>query len=169
MARRGYRLRAGTHLAWLDGPFGFTGEYIHTSEQRRWLAPDGGDAPDLDTDGGYVNLTYFLTGETKPFNARVRPTRPLWSPTNGIGWGAFEAALRYEGFRLSHDADSPTSSEVENRYQAFVAGLNWYPNEVMRFSLNYVYGYFDEAGNGDSPNPNKHSNNAVLSRVQLEF
>ena len=39
----------------------------------------------------------------------------------------------------------------------------------MRFSLNYVYGYFDEAGTGQSPNPSKHSNNAVLTRVQLEF
>ena len=77
------------------------------------------------------------------------------------------AALR--GLRLSHDPDSATASEVENRHQAFVAGLNWHPNEVMRFSLNYVYGYFDESGAGLSPNPSKHSNNAVLTRVQLEF
>ncbi len=118
---------------------------------------------------GYVNVTYLLTGETTPFNARVRPHRPLWSPASGIGWGTFEGALRYEGFRLRHDPDSPTASAVENRYQAFVAGLNWYPNEVMRFSLNYVYGYFDEAGPGSSPNPSKHSNNAVLSRLQVEF
>jgi phosphate-selective porin OprO/OprP len=167
--RRGHRLRAGTHLAWLDGPLGVVGEYIHTSEERRGMRADGHDAPDLDTDGGYVNLTYLLTGETKPFNSRVRPKRPLWNTDNGLGWGAWEAALRYEGFKLAHDADSATTSEVENRYQAFVAGLNWYPNEVMRFSLNYVYGNFDEAGTGFSPNASKHSNNAVLTRIQLEF
>src|SRR5262245_4243514 len=60
IARRGYRLRAGTHLAWLDGPLGFVGEYIHTSEERRDLDPNGNDAPDLETDGGYVNLTYLI-------------------------------------------------------------------------------------------------------------
>jgi phosphate-selective porin OprO/OprP len=169
VARRGYRLRAGTHLAWLDGPFGVVGEYIHTSEERRGLRVGGGDAPDLDTDGGYVNVTWLVTGETKPFNWRVRPLRPVWSPTDGLGWGAWEPALRYEAFNLHHGADGPELNEVKNRYDAFVAGLNWYPNEVMRFSLNYVYGYFDEAGSGFSPNPKKHSNNAVLTRVQLEF
>jgi phosphate-selective porin OprO and OprP len=169
VARRGYRLRAGTHLAYINGPLGFVGEYIHTSEERRGLDANDHDAPDLDTDGGYVNLTYLLTGETKPLNSRVRPTQPLWSSAGGLGWGAWEAALRYERFHLAHDADSATTSEVENRYQAFVAGLNWYPNEVMRLSLNYVYGNFDERGIGRSPNPNTHSNNAVLTRVQLEF
>lgn len=169
VARRGYRLRAGGHLAWLDGPFGAVGEYIHTSEERRGLAVGGGDAPDLVTDGGYMNLTWLVTGETKPFNSRVRPLRPLWNTTDGFGWGAWEPAVRYEAFNLSHDPDGPAASEVENRYQAFVAGLNWYPNEIMRFSLNYVYGYFDEAGTGFSPNNKKHSNNAVLTRVQMEF
>jgi len=32
-----------------------------------------------------------------------------------------------------------------------------------------VYGLYDEAGSGTSPNPGKHSNNAVLTRVQMEF
>ena len=57
---------------------------------------------------------------------------------------------------MSHDPYSATANEVKNRYDAFVAGLNWYPNEVMRFSLNDVYGSFDEAGSGFSPNPKKH-------------
>lgn len=157
VARRGYRLRAGTHLAWLDGPFGVVGEYIHTSEERRGIGAGGDDAPDLDTDGGYINLTWLVTGETKPFNSRVRPLRPVWSATDGLGWGAWEPAIRYEAFSLHHRADGPTASEVENRYDAFVAGLNWYPNESMRLSLNYVYSQFDEAGSGFSPNPKKLS------------
>ncbi len=168
VARRGPRLRAGGHLAWLDGPFSMVGEYIHTEEERRGIATDGSDAPDLDTDGGYVDFTWLVTGETKPFNSRVRPARPIWSDGK-VGWGAFETALRWEAFRLRHGADGPDSDPVENRYDAFVAGLNWYPNEVLRFSLNYVYGLYGDAGGGESPNPEKHSNNAVLSRVQLEF
>ena len=168
VARRGPRLRAGGHLAWLDGPFGVVGEYIHTEEERRGIAADGGDAPNLDTDGGYVDVTWLVTGEDKPFNARVRPSRPVWSDGKA-GWGAWEAALRYEAFRLRHGADGPDAAPVENRYDAFVAGVNWYPIEVLRFSLNYVYGFYDDAGGGESPNPDRHSNNVVLSRVQLEF
>jgi hypothetical protein len=41
--------------------------------------------------------------------------------------------------------------------------------DSVKTSLDYVYGYFDESGTGLSPNAEKHSNNAVLSRVQLEF
>jgi phosphate-selective porin len=133
------------------------------------LRAGGGDAPDLDTDGGCVNLTWLVTGEAKPVNARVQPLRPVWSVADGFGWGAWEPALRYAAFDLRHRADGPEANDVKNRYDAFVAGLNWYPNEVMRFSLNYVYGYFGEAGSGFSPNPTKHSTNAALTRLQLEF
>jgi phosphate-selective porin OprO/OprP len=164
--RHGERLRAGGQLFWLTGPWSLSGEYIHTGEARS--DSTGSSLPDLDTDGAYLGGTWLLTGETKPFNARVRPARPFLSLTNP-GWGAWEAALRGEFFKLRHGKDAPQESADENRYDAVVAGVNWYPNEFLRFSLNYLYGHFENAGPGLSPNPAKHSNNAVLGRAQLEF
>jgi phosphate-selective porin OprO/OprP len=166
--RHGDRLRAGAHIAWLDGPYSLSSEYIQTQEARDGLGPEGSDLPDLDTDGAYVGGTWMITGESKPFNARVYPAHPL-RDLSSPGWGAWEAALRYEYFKLRHGPDSPTDVATSNRYDAIAAGVNWYPNEFLRFSLNYLYGNFAQRGTGLSPNPDKHSNNAVLGRAQLEF
>ncbi len=164
--RHGDRLRAGAHAAWLYGPLSLSSEYISTQESRTDL--NGADLPDLDTDGAYVGGTWLLTGETKPFNKRVYPAHSLLG-AKGPGWGAWEAALRYEYFKLRHDPDGPTDHMTNNRYDALVAGVNWYANEFLRFSLNYLYGNFANRGSGLSPNPDQHSNNAVLGRAQLEF
>jgi phosphate-selective porin OprO/OprP len=171
VARHGDRLRWGSHAAWLDGPFSVVSEYIQTEEACDGCGQNGADLPRLYTDGAYVDGTWMITGEPKPYNARIRPKRPLWDPKNP-GPGAWEAALRYEYFklrdraaRLANDTIAPTY----NRYDAIVAGVNWYPNEFLRFSVNYLYGNFAERGPGKSPNPDKHSNNAVLCRAQFEF
>lgn len=172
VTRHGERLRWGLHGAWLDGPFSVSSEYIQTDEARDGLGTEGSDLPGLHTDGAYVGGTWLITGEAKPFNARLRPAQPLWDLTSP-GWGAWEAALRYEYFKLRHGpgigADGEVDAELDSRYDAVVAGLNWYPNEFLRFSINYLYGNFDHQGKGHSPNPDKHSNNAVLGRAQLEF
>jgi phosphate-selective porin OprO/OprP len=168
VTRHGDRVRWGTHAAWLDGPFSVVSEYIQTEEARDALGNKGSDLPSLYTDGAYIDGTWLITGETKPYNARIRPKRPLWDLKNP-GPGAWEAALRYEYYKLRHGvgvgADGKTDAEVDNRYDAFVAGINWYPNEFFRFSVNYLYGHFA----GKSPNPDQHSNNAVLCRAQVEF
>ena len=168
VARHGDRYRGGAHIAWLHGPYSLSSEYIATREERNGLAKDGGNLPALDTEGAYVGGTWLLTSEAKPFNARVRAQHPLISLSD-VGWGAWEAALRYEYYKLSHGPDAADADSVTNRYDAVVAGANWYPNEFTRFSLNYIYGTFDQTGNGGAPNPNKHSNNSVLGRMQLEF
>ena len=166
--RHGDRLRAAAHVAWLEGPYSLSSEYIQTQEARDGLGPNGVDLPDLDSDGAYVGGTWMITGECKPLNSRVHPAHPLWDLTNP-GWGAWEAALRYEYFKLRHGPDAPTDAATNNRYDAIAAGVNWYPNEFLRFSLNYLYGNFAQRGTNLSPNPDKHSNNAVLGRAQLEF
>lgn len=166
--RHGDRLRAATHVAWLEGPYSLSSEYVQTQEARDGLGPNGSDLGDLDSDGAYVGGTWMITGECKPLNSRVHPAHPLWDLANP-GWGAWEAALRYQYFKLRHGPDSPTDTPTSNRYDAVEAGVNWYPNEFLRFSLNYLYGNFARRGANLSPNPDKHSNNAVLGRAQLEF
>lgn len=166
--RRGARLRGNAHVAWLDGPVSITSEYIHASEERDGLGTGGADLSDLETDGAYVGGTWLLTGETKPYNKRVRPLRPLWAG-QAPGWGALELALRYEYFELRHGADSATPALNHNRYDAALAGLNWYPNEFLRLSVNYIYSVYDRKGTNASPDPDEHSNNAVLGRAQIDF
>jgi len=168
IARRGDRLRADAHVAWVDGPLSLSSEYIHTNEQRNGLAADGGDLSDLETDGAYVGGTWLMTGEAKPYTGRLRPLRPLWTGATP-GWGAWELALRYEFFELRHHADSAAPALNRNRYDAGLAGINWHPNEFLRLSLNYVYSVYDHNGTNASPDADEHSSNAVLGRAQVDF
>jgi phosphate-selective porin len=171
VARHGDRLRWASHVAWLDGPFSVVSEYLQTEEACDGLGDNGADLPRLYTDGAYVDGTWLITGERKPYNARIHPKRPLWDLKNP-GLGAWEAALRYEYYKLRDHAarfTNGTIAEADNRYDAIVAGINWYPNEFLRFSVNYIYGNFAHQGANKSPNPDKHSNNLVLCRAQVEF
>jgi phosphate-selective porin OprO and OprP len=161
---KGLRWRAGGDLSWFDGPYSVSAEYIQTEEARDGQGTDGADLPDLDTNGTYVGGTWLLTGETKPRNRRMRPSHPFLD-LDHPGWGAWELAARYEFFTLRHGPDSTMDTSVRNRYDGAIAGVNWYPNEFLRFSLDYLYSHFENL----SPNPDKHSNSAVLSRVQFEF
>jgi phosphate-selective porin OprO/OprP len=165
---RGDRTRAAWHAAWLDGPFSVSSEYITTDQARDGYGVNGADLPALDTDGAYVGGTWLLTGETKPFNARIRPAHPLWAG-DSPGWGAWEAALRYEYFKLRKGAgvfaNGTSDPELDDRFDALVTGVNWYPNDLLRFSLNYMYSTVE----GVAPNTAKHSVNAVLGRAQMEF
>jgi phosphate-selective porin OprO and OprP len=161
---KGLRWRAGGDLMWFKGPYSVSAEYIQTEEARDGQGTDGADLPDVDTNGAYVGGTWLLTGETKPVNRRMHPSRPFLD-LDRPGWGAWELAARYEFFTLRHGPDSTMDTSVRNRYDGAIAGVNWYPNEFLRFSLDYLYSHFENL----SPNPDKHSNSAVLSRVQFEF
>ncbi len=163
--RGGKRLRAGGHAAWFDGPFSATAEFIHTEEQRPRAG--GGRPGRLRTDGAYVGGSWLLTGETKPVNSRLYPAHPFRG-REGSGWGAWEAVARLQFFELAHAPDPASPSPSRNRYDGFALGLNWYPNEFLRVSVDYFYGHFERPEAG-APVLNRHASNAVAGRVQLEF
>lgn len=107
--------------------------------------------------GTYVQGSYFLTGETRDYNAesaafsRTAPKHPF-SISKGT-WGAFEVALRYSHLDLDgEDVRGGIANDV-------TGALNWYPYANMRVVLNYVYSHL--AGVGDA--------NIVQSRVQVDF
>lgn len=96
-------------------------------------------------DGYSAQVSYFLTGESKPYSAhkgvfgKVKPNNPF---QNG-GWGAFELAVRYSRVDL---ADLGQGSYGDN----LTLGINWYPTDAVRFMLNAVdfnaHGAVDESG-----------------------
>jgi phosphate-selective porin OprO/OprP len=109
--------------------------------------------------GWYVQASWVLTGESKPFIKSTsafgspKPFRPL-SVKDG-GWGAWELAARYSTLNLnSHEnsADGVVTgwSGVQKSYTFFntvrggnqriaTVGLNWYPVSTIRLLFNYLY------------------------------
>lgn len=92
--------------------------------------------------GYYVQGSYFLTGENRTYRqdgavtSRPKVKDPL-SISERRGWGAWELALRYSGLDLD---DGLVRG---GREHDITAGLNWYLNQNIRVSTNYVLALID--------------------------
>jgi phosphate-selective porin OprO/OprP len=126
----------GAEAATVRGPF---------SLQAEASVAHAGGAPGKDPTfwGLYGYGSYFLTGETRPYNRQsatfghVEPRDPLWIFTRG-GWGAWEIGGRYSYVDLE-------DGEIEGgRMHGLTAGLNWYWNRYVRWQLNYQWMIIDD-------------------------
>ena len=60
------------------------------------------------------------------------------------GWGAWELAARYSDLDLNYNAGTaglatPTGGIRGGDQRIWSAGINWYPNQVLRFMLDYQH------------------------------
>jgi phosphate-selective porin OprO/OprP len=133
----------GLELAGQYGPFYMQGEYERLKIQRATAAAA---LSDPDFSGYYVEGSYILTGERHRFNPATfafdaPPVDHPFSLDDGT-WGAFELAARYSDIDLNYHAGAlgaaPAADAVRGGEQRIMAGgLNWYPNSLVRFILDY--------------------------------
>jgi len=120
-------MTVGLDASAILGPVMLQGRYVRSS-----LDTGAGDA---DFDGYYVQASYALTGESMTYNAAngsLRRIKPAENFKLGQGIGAWEIAARYDSINLT---DGPINGgEMDN----YVLGLNWYPNDRIRFMANYT-------------------------------
>ena len=115
--------------------FYFQGEYFNYRIERTI----GGDA---DFDGAYVQAAYALTGESRRYSSTngafggINPKRPFLMGTGN--WGAWEVAARYSYASLN---EFDTAAIIRGGIQRNTTlGLNWYPNQNIRFMFNWIHG-----------------------------
>lgn len=124
-----------------------SGEWFRVDVNRRAV---GAIASPFDPrfDGWYLQGAWTITGERHPWSSAnggfngVRPARPF--SRNGGGLGAFEVAARYSVLDLNDRAgaagSAPPLGGVRGGEQKITTlGLNWYPNSVVRFLLDYQW------------------------------
>src|SRR5258706_133320 len=88
-------------------------------------------------------LTYLLTGEPHPYGSttasfrNLRPTNPLGTPG---GWGAWEVTARYSDIDLDYLPfnTAATGGIAGGKQDVWTVGLNWYPNSIIKFQLDYT-------------------------------
>jgi phosphate-selective porin OprO/OprP len=101
---------------------------------------------DPDFNGYYVEGSYNLTGDRRRFNANTwafdapNVSHPF-SLADGT-WGGFEIAGRYSDIDLNYHAGAPGTAPAADAIRGgeqkiWAAGLNWFPNSVVRFMLDY--------------------------------
>lgn len=123
----------GVELAGTRGPLNWAGE-------AHWLRASRPGFADPVFFGGYAEVGYFLTGETRAYkNGIFGSTKPL-RPVGSGGLGAWQVTVRYDYLDMN-DKDI-----VGGKQDGVIAALVWTPIEYLRFNLNYAHlGYRDAA------------------------
>ncbi len=122
----------GLEVATSVGPVSIQGEYFMVDVDR-----SGGNR-DVDLDGYYAQIGWFITGETRPYRGykgsfgRIKPTNPF-SLKNGQ-WGAWELVAHYENTDLNDVNAGVTGGELKNT----TLGINWHLSNHVRVMANIV-------------------------------
>ncbi len=152
------------------GPFSMQAEYIT-------VATDGILAnPSNTLDGGYVFMSYFLTGENRGYSrskgafTRVKPFENFFRVRTEdgscqTGKGAWEIAYRFStvdfanGFYWNGTAIVPGGGGNVNNH---TFGVNWYLTPYMRVMANLIH--------SDAFRDNNHgSENIFITRAQIDW
>jgi phosphate-selective porin OprO/OprP len=176
----------GLEMCWVRGPFSIQAEYGWNWLDRAYgVAPTGytlnpAIVPESNYvfNGGYVQLAYTLTGESRAYD-RSRgglsryyfnrgPNTPAWLVRNengnfSWGWGAWELAGRFSYIDLN---DGSGLNRIQGGImEGFTVGLNWYLNSNLRCLFDWVYNHRDDVPVGTIPG----WTSGFGMRAQLEF
>jgi len=110
---------------WDRGPFFLTGDVT-----RAWVDSSASGNPQFW--GGYVAVSYVLTGEHRPYDKNVAYARRIMPRRK---WGAWEIVGRYSHVDV---ADQAIDGGIFDRE---TIGLNWWA--TRRWKLGFDYGYID--------------------------
>lgn len=149
-----------------QGPFGAMAEYMISTVNVRPSA----NAPRIEVQNRAWQLSggFVLTGDDASFNGIV-PRHPF-SFQDGT-WGALELTGRISKLDIDDNAfpllaDPATSASAATSWGV---GMNWYPNKSIRASIDYFHTTFD-LGAAAPTNPIiERDENALLTRLQLNF
>jgi len=140
---------------------------LNAQNVRQWAAESGGNwqnfygqagyfgygidrrqsaLPDLDFNGWYAQASWVITGESRGYSKATgaftapKPDHPF--DFSDGGWGAWELAARYSDLDLNDREGvlghaTPTGGIRGGEQKIWTLGVNWYPNSVIRFALNY--------------------------------
>jgi len=158
----GKQTRANGELTWMLGPAALRAEYDQTNQERRQLGADGTDLPGVVAKGYMAQVTYLLTGETKPEAGAVAPRLELFREGAGrAGLGAWELKLRYANLYIADG--SPKS----NRAETLFFGVNWYMNRFISHMVDFGFERFKDRLR--TPRPGDGNFFVLLSRLQVTF
>ncbi|MDE1146281.1 MAG: porin [Azospirillaceae bacterium] len=158
------------------------GEYVGIDIDRQHQASAGlsGSSltPNLSFSGAYIDASWVITGETRGYQAArggfggIKPAHPFNLETGD--WGAFELVGRVSEIDLNSHVQRFTAAAVtggvEGGIQDVVGlGLNWYPNEHLKFMADYQIVNVDKLSGSTLQNQTGLRYQAVGFRAQVAY
>lgn len=139
----GNQTRVAPHIYYF-GRFSVLAEYMDFSRELAEGATRGRSTQR----GYYVNLSYYLTGESD-FKGNgfqgyttIQPLNPFIPSRGQYGPGAWQLAAQFSELNVGTSdfargfADPAKST---NRLDQVMAGVNWWPNKYTRLTFDYVW------------------------------
>lgn len=147
----------GLEAALINGPFHATGE-VH------WLNADTLTPVRGPTFfGGYAELGYFFTGETRGYRGGRWDRPKVLKPVGQGGFGALQLNLRFDHLDLN---DSGIVGGKQNGYEA---SLLWIPQDHVRFYLNYGRLQYEHAVIAAGGGEREFGVDVFGARAQVDF
>ncbi|VAV94420.1 Phosphate-specific outer membrane porin OprP; Pyrophosphate-specific outer membrane porin OprO [hydrothermal vent metagenome] len=122
----------GLEMATVMGPFSAQAEWAWMKNSL--ATSETATSKDPKYNGGYISLSYFLTGESRSYSGKKGSfgRTKVANPVNEGGSGAFQIAARYDVIDLVHE----TFGEKQN---TLLLGVNWHLNNYSRIMANYSH------------------------------
>jgi phosphate-selective porin len=137
-----------------NGPFSIQAEYDWAYMNDAVVA--GKRVGNMGFTGGYFQVGYFLTGETRQYDKRIgrlnpeyisKPNTPFWLVRGedgrfNYGWGAWELAGRFSRLDLQDPVTRALPGSFPNVgiLDQWEAGVNWHLNNNFRVQFMYLHG-----------------------------
>jgi phosphate-selective porin OprO/OprP len=148
----------GGEIAGAFGPATLQAEYmVQTLDQADDALGNHVDSQDIEA--WYVQGSYFITGESKPYK---KADGVFGSPKPKNDFGAFEVAVRYEEAKNKDSNAKCDATATKCEASLLTAGVNWYANPNVRFMFEYLKGEADYGVAKDKPD-------AFTARAQFSF
>ncbi|KAA0948332.1 MULTISPECIES: OprO/OprP family phosphate-selective porin [unclassified Pseudomonas] len=151
----------GGEFAFATGPLSLQAEYL-----SRKMKADSSAYQDVKSSGFYGQLAYTLTGESRIYKldgAKFDTIKP-----QNKQFGAWEVFYRYDNIKVDDKnvvRNSATREVGDAKANLNTIGVNWYANEAVRVSANYIKVSTDKIVNANGDD----SGDAIVARVQYVF
>lgn len=183
---------AGIELGAIVKSFHFAAEaqksWIRGYRPGRTFGPNNGAggglfyADDPSFAGGYAELGYYLTGESRAYKGGRWDRTKVLKPFNDGGWGALQANVRIDYLDLRDRVGTGGTLAAPNyinggRQLGYELSLIWNPMDYLRFQAQYAHGDYSGGPRATtvSPTSTEPANQRDFSldtfavRAQVEF
>ncbi|MBU6308875.1 MAG: hypothetical protein KJS77_03945 [Planctomycetes bacterium] len=161
---------AADHFQLFDPEFALILGPLSLQSEYAFAVVDQIGGPSLFFNGYMAQVSYFLTGEHRPYDRRigihdrVRPFEDFFrvrTKSRGIqtGLGAWEVAARFSNIVLND------KNIQGNNLTDFTVGLNWYLNPYTRWKFNYIRAFLEDTKTGQG----NSMTDAYGMRIDFDF
>ena len=161
---------AADHFQLFDPEFALILGPLSLQSEYAFAVVDQIGGPSLFFNGYMAQVSYFLTGEHRPYDRkqgihkRLEPFEDFFrvrTKSQGVqtGLGAWEVAARFSNIVLND------KNIQGNNLTDFTVGLNWYLNPYTRWKFNYIRAFLEDT----KTNKGNSMTDAYGMRIDFDF